>query len=369
MISIGGVIGTGVFLGVSQSLYTGGPLGLLLGYSIVGTVVYAGIISVSEIVAWLPRVGGIVRLAGLYVDPAFGFAMGWNCWYNWAITLPAEISAATVLMNDYFDPKWNWLFTLAMLSVAVGINCFGARLYGRLEFWFAMLRVLSAFIVIVSAYLDTVRAPQTGRIGFRYWIEPGPFAQFKGVQGNIGQFLGFWTVLIQACYSFFGVEVPDVAGGEVINASKNIPRAIRRIWIRILLFYVLAVFAAGLLVPHNACELYPAGNAPCIPFIIALRKVGWVGLSHVVNGAFVASAWSAAASDVYISSRYMFFLARCGHVWPVCGRLFRHKKPSTDDPPWIKTPPPQGDSETYANDTMELGLVQPAVTTPNNTDI
>ncbi|KAF8315139.1 hypothetical protein DL93DRAFT_2155350 [Clavulina sp. PMI_390] len=79
MISIGGVIGTGVFLGIAQSLYTGGPLGLFLGYSLVGTMVFAVVVSVAEMVAWLPSVGGgIVALAGLYVDPALGFAMGWN---------------------------------------------------------------------------------------------------------------------------------------------------------------------------------------------------------------------------------------------------------------------------------------------------
>ncbi|KAF8315133.1 hypothetical protein DL93DRAFT_922105 [Clavulina sp. PMI_390] len=345
MISIGGVIGTGVFLGIAQSLYTGGPLGLLLGYSIVGTVVYSVVISVAEIVAWLPGVGGIVRLAGLYVDDAFGFAMGWNAWFNWAVVLPAEITAATVLMNDYIGSEHTWIFTLGILLVAVGINCFGARLYGRVEFWFAAGKILTIVVLlIISIYLDAVHTPQTGRIGFRNWRHPGPFAQFKDVQGNFGRFLGFWTVLIQASYSFFGAEVPDVAGGEVIRASKNIPHAVRRIWLRILLFYVLSVFAAGLLVPHTACELLPSAEG-CehyllddkgdpvqlstsiqSPFVIAMRKIGWSAGAQLVNFAFLASAWSAATSDIYISSRYMFFLARCNHAWSFCGRLYQLKK-------------------------------------------
>ncbi|KAF8301460.1 hypothetical protein DL93DRAFT_2173277 [Clavulina sp. PMI_390] len=213
-----------------------------------------------------------------------------------------------------------------------------------MEFWLAAGKIITIVSLLILSFILTV-GPSVGYngtklkpIGSHYWRHPGPFAQLKDVEGPLGRFLGFWTVLIQASYAFFGAEVPGVAGGE------NIPRAVRRIWIKILLFYVLSVVAAGFLVPHNACELYPSGASKCTPyldnnplkgyrslsspFVIALEKVRWTVAANIVNAAFIASACSAATSDIYISSRYLFFLAECDHAPKIFGFVWRAGPPT-----------------------------------------
>ncbi|KAF8338015.1 amino acid permease-domain-containing protein [Cantharellus anzutake] len=123
MISIGGVIGTGLFLGTGSALSNGGPVGLLLGYSIMGSICYCVMISLGEMVAYLPIPGGHIKLAERFVNPAFSFAMGWNYWYNWVIVLPAELSAAAVLIDYWEKHKVNdavWI--IICLFVVIVIN-------------------------------------------------------------------------------------------------------------------------------------------------------------------------------------------------------------------------------------------------------
>ncbi|THG96082.1 hypothetical protein EW026_g5681 [Hermanssonia centrifuga] len=336
MISIGGVIGTGLFLGSATALYNGGPVGALLGYSIVGSVVYCLCVSIGEMIAFLPNVGGIVGLADLYVDPAVGFSLGWAAWYNWSVTLPTEIAAAAVLVGAW-DTQHHvpaWVFSAIFLILATSVNCFSSRVYGEFEFWFSTIKVVTiVFIIFVSLLID-LGAGSGPFIGFKNWKEQ-PFASnYLGIDGSLGRFLGFWAVLMQASFSFFGSEVPGIAAGEVIDATRNVPRALQRVWIRITLFYVGGIFCAGLLVSPNNPALQPnnprAGTAFSSPFVIAFNEAGFTALWYIVNAAILLSAWSAAASDIYISSRFLFFLARCRHAPQVFATLFRYPSEPND---------------------------------------
>ncbi|CAL1713779.1 unnamed protein product [Somion occarium] len=306
MISIGGVIGTGLFLGSGNALKHGGPIGALLGYFVIGTVVYCLCVSVGEMIAFLPNVGGVVGLADLYVDPALGFSLGWAAWYNWSVTLPAEITAAAVVVR-FWDTE-NRVSTAGLsaifLFLAVAVNCFSSRIYGEFEFWFSTIKVVTIILIIIVCLILDLGAGAEGFIGFKNWSQP--FAHsYLGINGSLGQFLGFWAVLMQASFSFFGSEVPGIAAGEVIDASRNVPRALRRVWIRITLFYIGGIFVAGLLVPANDSNLgSDTRTASSSPFVIALNRAHVKILPHFINGAILLSAWSAAASDVYIGSRY-----------------------------------------------------------------
>ncbi|KAJ7583621.1 amino acid permease/ SLC12A domain-containing protein, partial [Mycena floridula] len=332
VISIGGVIGTGLYIGTATALRHAGPLGTLLGYSITGSIVWAVIVSIGEIVSFLPNVGGPVGLAGLYVDPALGFALGWNAWYNWTIILPTELSAAAVLMGAFFSDdhsdafyrNTNLIAISTMLVLAIAINCFGAKGYGEAEFIFSCIKILTIVILIIAGLALDLRTGPQGRIGFRYWVNPGPFVEYRA-KGNLGRFLGIWSSINQAIFSFFGTEIPGVAAGEVQNPTKNIPRAVHRVWIRITLFYVTAVFVAGLLVSSSDPRLAGgstknAGRNKVLqsPFVAAFQDSN-IKVGGLVNAAFVLSAFSAATSDVYISSRFLYFLARCRHAPSFCG--------------------------------------------------
>ncbi|KAI0032175.1 amino acid permease [Vararia minispora EC-137] len=317
MISIGGVIGTGLFLSTATSLQNGGPVGLLLGYLVMGTICYATMITLGEMISYLPIPGGHIKLAERFVDPAFSFTMGWNYWYNWVIVLPAELSAAAVLINFWdkntsLNPAW----VAICLVVVVTINFLGAGAYGETEFFFASIKVLTITgLLILGIIIDLGGGPTHDRLGFRYWKDPGPFVQFDGIAGAKGRFLGWWSVMTRAAFSFIGTEIVAIAAGEAKNPRKNLPKAIRRVYIRILVFYIGGVTIIGLLVPSNDSGLnLSSGTAASSPFVIAITRARISVLPHIINAALLSSAWSAASSDMYTSSRALYGLALAGNA-------------------------------------------------------
>ncbi|ELU37892.1 amino acid permease [Rhizoctonia solani AG-1 IA] len=324
MISIGGVIGTGLFLGTAGSLSSGGPIGLLLGYMVVGSICYSVMISLGEMIAYLPIPGGHIKLAERFVDPAFSFTMGWNYWYNWTIILPAELAAAAVLINYWMKERINDALWISIcLIVVVVINMLGAGVYGECEFIFASIKVITITGLIeqiLGIVLDLGGGPNHDRIGFRYWKNPGPFVQFAGIAGSKGQFLGWWSVMTQAAFSFIGTEIVAIAAGEAKNPRRNLPKAIRRVYIRILLFYIGGTLIIGLLVPSNHPNLnLNTGDAAASPFVI--------GLPSVINAALLTSAWSAASSDLYTSSRALYGLSLAGNAPKVFSKVSKSGLP------------------------------------------
>ncbi|KZT68767.1 hypothetical protein DAEQUDRAFT_727412 [Daedalea quercina L-15889] len=316
MISIGGVIGTGLFLGTANSLSSGGPVGLLLGYTMVGTICYSVMISLGEMIAYLPLPGGHITLAERFVDPALSFAMGWNYWYNWTIGLPGELSAAAVLIDLWDDTINQAAWISIFLVVVIAINLLGAGAYGEAEFMFASIKVIAIVgLIILGIVIDLGGGPNHDRIGFRYWKHPGPFVQYNGIEGPTGRFLGFWAVMSQAMYSYNGTETVAIAAGEAKNPRRNIPKAIQRVYARILVFYICGVTIIGLLVPSNNESLNLAvSTAAKSPFVIAIKTAGIKGLPSVINAALLTSACSAASSGLYISSRALYGLALVGNA-------------------------------------------------------
>ncbi|PIL34845.1 transporter [Ganoderma sinense ZZ0214-1] len=333
MISIGGFIGTGLFLGSADAIRNEGPVGAFLGYSVVGTVVYCLCVSVGEMIAFLPNVGGVVGLADLYVDPALGFSLGWAAWYNWT----TEITAAAVVIGYYWKQDIAKGIVVAIsglfLVIATTVNCFPSRIYGQMEYYLSCMKVLTIVLIVLLGLFIDLGASHEGVIGFKNWKNQ-PFANnYLGIEGAKGRFLGFYAVIMQASFSFFGSEVPGIAAGEVIDATRNVPRALRKVWIRITLFYVGGVLVSGLLVPAGdpGLGLREKGDRTgrSSPFVIAFHRAKWAVLPDVVNAAILLSAWSAAASDIYISSRFLFFLARRGHAPTFLAHLFRYPRART----------------------------------------
>ncbi|TCD69700.1 hypothetical protein EIP91_006467 [Steccherinum ochraceum] len=331
MISIGGVIGTGLFLGTAGSLQTGGPVGLLLGYLVVGTMCYSVMVSLGEMIAYLPLPGGHIRLAERFVDSALSFTMGWNYWYNWTVILPAELSAAAILINFWISSEKvnNSVWIAICLVVVVGINMLGAGAYGEAEFIFASIKVITiTALIILGLVLDLGGGPNHDRIGFRYWKNPGAFAQYNGITGAKGRFLAWWAVMTQAAFSFIGTEIVAIAAGEAKNPRRNLPKAIKRVYIRILLFYIGGVWMIGWLVPFTDPDLnLKQSNAAKSPFVIAIRHAGIGGLPSVINAALLTSAWSAASSDLYTSSRALYGLAMVGNAPKIFTRTSKRGLP------------------------------------------
>ncbi|CED82715.1 amino acid permease [Phaffia rhodozyma] len=329
MISIGGVIGTGLFLGTGRALAHGGPLGLFLGYTIMASVCLATMLALGEMISFLPIEGGHLTLAHRFVDPAWSFALSYNYAYSWLIILPAEISAVAILVQYWTTAYSNAIWISIALAIVIVINLFGARGYGEAEFFFASIKVITIIgLIIVGIAINCGAGPaDQGYIGFRYWKNPGPFVQYERIPGSLGKFLGFWAVLTQAAFSFIGTEIVAIAAGEAENPRRNLPKAIRTVYIRIVVFYILGTFIIGLNIPSNNAELGQYSDARASPFVLAIKAAGIKTLPSIINACLITSAWSAASSDMYTSSRAIYSMALNGLLPKVFTRTTKNGLP------------------------------------------
>ncbi|KAJ5585153.1 Amino acid/polyamine transporter I [Penicillium hispanicum] len=341
MIAIGGVIGTGLFLGTGSDLEHGGPAGLLLGYCIMASLLYSVMVALGEMVSQFPMAGGQFAIAGRFNSPELGFAMGILFWYNYIVVLPAEISAAAVLVT-YWTPAGqpdstctsgicnNALWVGLMLIVVFLANYAGTRVFGEMEFWFCSIKVLTIIGLIISGIIISAGGgPNHEAIGFKFWDETGGFQQYEGIGGAKGRFLGFFSVLINAAFAFIGSEITAIAAAETSNPQKNVPRAIKSVWIRLVLFYVCSAFLIGLLVSPSDPSLSLSSTAAKSPFVIAIENAGISVLPSIINAALLTSAWSAGIADLFVSTRTLYGLAVKGHV----PKIFL--KTRKDGFPWV----------------------------------
>ncbi|KAL8277353.1 hypothetical protein RQP46_010193 [Phenoliferia psychrophenolica] len=291
-------IGTGLFVGAGGALASGGPAGIFLGYSIMGLVVYTMMVALGEMCTLYPVSGAFTHYAARFVDPALGFAMGWNYWYSYAITLPAEISAAALVIgfwssvDDVNIAVWISVFLIVICS----FNFLGVRAYGEAEFWLSIIKITTIIGLLILGLIITCGGVKGApAIGFRYWKRPGPFVQFNGIPGAGGRFLSFWYVFVQAAFSYLGTEIVALTAGEAANPRRNVPKAIRRVFYRILIFYVFGVLMIGMLVSPLDDNLLN-GKTPGAqsPWVIAISNAG---------------IKSAGNSDLYAASRTLYGLA------------------------------------------------------------
>lgn len=176
-------------------------------------------------------------------------------------------------------------------------------------------------LIILGIIISAGGTPSGVTTGFQYWRNPGPFQQLDGIAGAKGRFLAFWGVFVQAAFSYLGTEIVALTAGEAHNPRRNMPRAIRRVFFRILLFYVLGVFIIGITVdPNDMNLLNGSNNASASPFVIAINNAGINALPSIINAVILISAFSAGNSDLYAASRTFYGLAVAGQT----PRFFRY---------------------------------------------
>ncbi|KAK3299724.1 amino acid permease-domain-containing protein [Chaetomium fimeti] len=315
MLGIAGSIGTGLFLGLGGAVQRGGPLGALLGYAVVGFVVCAVQFALGEVAALMPVTGSFVRHAEALVDPAWGFAIGWNLVYGNLLSIPSEATAVVVLVRFWWeDVSAAWIIVVFMV-LTIGVGLAFVRVFGEVEFVFAMLKILLVvFLIVLGLVINLGGIPGTERIGFRYWRDPGPFVEHIAT-GEWGKFLGFWAVMTGAVFSFAGVESLAMAAAETENPREAIPRACKRVFARIIIFYMLAVLVVGMLVPSNDERLDGSGSSVAqSPFVIAASQAGISAIPSVVNAVVITSAWSASNQALLAGTRVLYGLALKGQA-------------------------------------------------------
>ncbi|MEE8670276.1 MAG: amino acid permease [Heyndrickxia coagulans] len=318
MISLGGSIGTGLFLASGGAIHSAGPGGALLAYALIGVMVYFLMTSLAEMAAYMPVAGTFSTYATKFVDPALGFALGWNYWYNWAITIAAELSAATIIMKFWFPHMPSIVWSAACLLIMFLLNYLSVKGFGEAEYWFAIIKVVTviAFIIVGALMIFGIMGGKT--IGFsNFTIADGPVH---------GGFLAVLGVFMAAGFSFQGTELLGVAAGESEDPEKTIPRAVKSVFWRILLFYILAIFVIGLLIPFTDSRL-TADDITMSPFTIVFQRAGIAFAASVMNAIILTAVLSAGNSGMYASTRMLWELARDGKAPKFLGKLDKRGVP------------------------------------------
>ncbi|KAI8977192.1 amino acid permease/ SLC12A domain-containing protein [Mycotypha africana] len=302
MISLGGTIGTGLFLASGASVANAGPGGALIAYALIGIMVFFMMESLGEMATYLPISGSFNNYAGRFVDPALGFALGWNYWYNWAITVAVELTAGSMVMQFWLPYVPNYVWSIVFLVIILGLNMFSVKGYGEAEYWFALIKVLTVIVFILLGILV-----DTGVLGGVYY---GTHVfNSGGVQG-----LGVLTTFLTAGFSFQGTELIGVAAGESENPRKNVPAAIKQVFWRIVLFYILSILIIGLIIPYDDPNLLKSdvSDISISPFTLVFIKAGISPAAHIMNAVILTTVLSAGNSGLYASSRTLLDLAQEG---------------------------------------------------------
>ncbi|PNS15306.1 Cationic amino acid transporter 1 [Sphaceloma murrayae] len=313
MIAIGGSIGAGLFVGSGSSLRVGGPGALLIAFGIIGLMIFNVVYALGELAMMFPISGGFYTYSTRFIDPSWGFAMGWNYCFQWAIILPLELVVAGLTVN-YWGVNVNIAIWITVFLIAVIIiNVFGVLGYAEEEFWVSLVKLSTIIIFMIMALVFTLGGgPSSGQYseywGARLWYDPGALAD---------GFYGVCAVFVNAAFAFSGSELVGLAAAETENPQRSLPSAIKQVFWRITLFYILGLFFVGLLVRYDDERLLGSGSfidVSASPFVIAANNAGVPRFGDFINAVILLSVISIGLSGVYGASRTLTALAEQGYA-------------------------------------------------------
>lgn len=312
MISIGGAIGTGLFLSSGAAISTAGPGGALLAYAIVGAMVFFIMTSLGEMAAFMPVSGSFSTYGTKFVDPAFGFAIGWTYWFSWAMTIAAELAASTMIMKFWFPDSPSLLWSASFLALIFLLNYLSVKGYGEGEYWLSLIKVSAIIIFIIVGLLMIFGIMGGEAVGFQnFTLDKAPFS---------GGILSVFVVFIAAGFSFQGTEIVGVTAGESEDPAKNVPKAIKNVFWRILIFYILAIAVIGLLIPYTNPNLQN-DSVMVSPFTLIFEKAGIAFAASLMNAVILTAVLSAGNSSLYASTRMLYSMAKAGQAPQIFGKL------------------------------------------------
>lgn len=310
MIALGGTIGTGLFVASGATISQAGPLGALVAYVAIGLMVFFLMTSLGEMASYLPVSGSFASFADRYVDKAFGFAMGWNYWFNSAITVAVEAATVGVIMQFWLPHVPTWIWSTIVIALILLVNLISSKAYGEAEFWMATIKVIAVIAFIVIG-LATIFGVMTYKPDVARNLSAG------GNHGFVGGIGGMIAVFMIAGFSFQGTEIVGIAAGESENPEKNVPSAIKQVFWRIIIFYFLSIFVIGALVYYKDPSLLRAATQSDItvsPFTLVFERAGLAAAASVMNAVILTSVISSANSWLYAASRMLFGMAKEGHA-------------------------------------------------------
>jgi lysine-specific permease len=315
MIALGGSIGTGLFIASGASIAQAGPGGALVAYGLIGLMVYCLMTSLGELAAFMPVSGSFLIYGARFVDPGFGFALGWNYWYNWAITIAVELVAAALVMHYWFPSIPGILWSALFLLLILLLNVFSVKGFAEAEYWCSLIKVATVLLFVVIGVILIINIlwradPATPTPWTLFTLGEAPFV------GGIPAIIG---VALIAGFSFQGTELIGVAAGESANPQQTIPAAVKQIFWRILLFYGLAILIISCLIPYTDQHLLnnDVRQISISPFTLLFQRAGLAFAASVMNAVILSAILSAGNAGLYASTRMLYTLALRGMA-PAC---------------------------------------------------
>jgi L-asparagine transporter-like permease len=316
MISIGGIIGAGLFVGSSTAILAAGPA-VFISYAITGILILLVMRMLGEMATALPHVRSFTEFSRSGLGNGAGFIVGWLYWYFWVLVVPVEAIAGAKILQVWMQ---SWIPGISLLEIGAGlmtimtaVNLLSARSYAEFEFWFASIKVAAilVFILIAAAFAFGLTAPSGAT--FANLVNHGGFAPHT------------WIAVLAAAPTVFfamtGAEITTVAAAESAQPGRAIGQMTTTVIWRILIFYVVSVFLIVSVIPWNSVR---SGESP---FALALDKmhVPWAGL--IMNAIVLTAVLSCLNSAFYVSSRVLFVLAERGDAPQFFVRLNKRRVP------------------------------------------
>jgi len=299
LIALGGAIGTGLFLGVAETVGIAGP-SVLLAYAVAGLVAFLIMRQLGEMMVDEPVAGSFGYFADKYGGRFAGFVSGWNYWVLYVLVSMAELSAVGIYVQYWWPGVPTWVSALACFLLANGISLINVRAFGESEFWFSVIKVTAVVAMIVYGIflLATGGAGPQATVA-NLWQHGGFFAH-----GLSGLVMSIPIIM----FSFGGLEVIGITAAEAADPSRTIPRATNQALWRILVFYVGALAVLLSLYPWN--RIVPGAS----PFVLIFQALDAGVVAHVLNLVVLTAAISVYNSCVYSNSRMLYGLATQGHA-------------------------------------------------------
>jgi AAT family amino acid transporter len=297
LIALGGTIGVGLFMGAASTLKWAGP-SVLLAYILAGVFVFFIMRSMGEMLHLEPVAGSFAVYAHKYLGPYFGYLTAWSYWFMWIAVGISEITAIGVYAQYWFPELPQWIPALAAVAIVAAANLAAVKLYGEMEFWFALIKITTIIVMIVVglAVIFFGSGNHGQAIGFdNLTVHGGFFA---------GGWKGFLFALCIVVASYQGVELVGITAGEAKNPQVTLKRAINNILWRILIFYVGAIFVIITIFPWN--EMGTHGS----PFVLTFAKVGITAAAGIINFVVLTAALSGCNSGMYSCGRMLYALSQ-----------------------------------------------------------
>jgi lysine-specific permease len=295
MIAIGGAIGTGLFFASGAAISQAGPGGALLAYSVMGVAVYCMMQSLGEMATQLPIEGSFATYAARFFGPSLGFAVGWNYWFSWAITLAAELVAGALIVQFWFPNSNSSLWAMGFFAVLLVLNLLSVKVYAESEYWFAGIKVVTVVIFLAVGALMMIGILGNNYVGFQNWTLRDPAT---GAQAPfVGGLRAILAVFLVAGFSFQGTEGVGLAAAETDNPTTNVPKAIKTVFWRILLFYIGSILVVGTLISFTNPNLMHGDESHIAysPFTMVFQQLPRIGfyMSNIMNAVILSSVLSA----------------------------------------------------------------------------